>query len=190
MAVHPQTLANELSESAVRALEVRLRGAVVRSGNAEYDQARRVWNAAVDRYPALIVRPRDAASASQAVAFARANDLSFSAIVLRELGGAMARVPAEATAFAHRDKAFYLAIQKAWDDGLELRPERHVAWTEAFWRAIAPRTVGAYANLMGDEGEERVRAAYPPATYARLAEVKRRYDPDSLFRLNVNIRPA
>jgi FAD/FMN-containing dehydrogenase len=114
----------------------------------------------------------------------------FSTTVIRELGGAMGRVRQDATAFAHRDKAFYLAIQNSWDDEPGADPERHVAWTEDYWRAIAPRTDGAYVGLLGDEGEERVRAAYPPATYARLAEIKRRYDPDNVFRLNANIHPA
>jgi FAD/FMN-containing dehydrogenase len=109
---------------------------------------------------------------------------------LRVLGGAMARVPADATAFAHRDKPLFFAILNHWDDKIDPRPERHVAWVEAFWRAVADRTDGAYVNFLGDEGEDRVRVAYPPATYARLAEIKRRYDPDNLFRLNQNIRPA
>jgi FAD/FMN-containing dehydrogenase len=112
----------------------------------------------------------------------------FGLVALRELGGAMARVPVDATAFAHRDKAFYLAADNAWED--ERQSERHVAWTEAFWRAMAPHTDGAYAGFLEDEGEARVRAAYPPATYARLAAIKRRYDPDNLFRLNPNVRPA
>ena len=112
----------------------------------------------------------------------------FGLVALRELGGAMARVPVDATAFAHRDKAFYLAADNSWED--EPRPERHVAWTEAFWQAVAPYTDGAYASFLEDEGEDRVRAAYSPATYARLAAIKRRYDPDNLFRLNPNIQPA
>jgi FAD/FMN-containing dehydrogenase len=111
----------------------------------------------------------------------------FGLVALRELGGAMARVPIDATAFAHRDKAFYLAADNAWD--VEERSERHVAWAEEFWRAVAPHTDGAYAGFMEHEGDARVRAAYPPATYARLAETKRRYDPDNLFRLNANVRP-
>jgi FAD/FMN-containing dehydrogenase len=112
-------------------------------------------------------------------------------VALRELGGAMARVPVDATAFAHRDKAFYLAADNSWDswEG-EPRPERHIAWTEDFWRAVAPHTDGAYAGYLGDEGGDRVRAAYPSATYARLATIKRRYDPDNLFRSNPNVPPA
>ena len=74
--------------------------------------------------------------------------------------------------------------------GRSQRPERHVAWTEAFWQAVAPYTDGAYAGFLGDEGDDRVRAAYPPATYARLAAIKRRYDPDNVFRSNANIQPA
>jgi FAD/FMN-containing dehydrogenase len=112
----------------------------------------------------------------------------FGVVALRELGGAMARVPVDATAFAHRDKAFYLAADNSWED--EPRPERHVAWTEAFWQAVAPYTDGAYASFLEDEGEDRVRAAYSPATYTRLAAIKRHYDPDNLFRLNPNIQPA
>jgi FAD/FMN-containing dehydrogenase len=111
----------------------------------------------------------------------------FGLVALRELGGAMARVPVDATAFAHRDKAFYVAADNAWEDG---SPERHVAWTEAFWQAVAPHTDGAYAAFLDDEGEDRVRSAYTPAAYARLAAVKRRYDPGNLFRLNPNVRPA
>ena len=107
---------------------------------------------------------------------------------LRVLGGAMARVPAEATAFAHRDKPLLLAVSNVWENPAEA--ERHIAWTEAFWREVAPRTAGAYVNYLQDEGEARIRQAYPPATYQRLAEVKRQYDPANLFRGNQNIRPA
>jgi FAD/FMN-containing dehydrogenase len=110
----------------------------------------------------------------------------FSLVALRELGGAMARVPADATAFAHRDKAFYVAADSSWDQG---PADQHVAWTETFWQAMAPHTAGAYSNFLEEEGEDRVRAAYTPETYARLAAIKARYDPDNLFRLNPNIAP-
>jgi FAD/FMN-containing dehydrogenase len=111
----------------------------------------------------------------------------FSVIALRELGGAMARVDRDETAFAHRDKAFYVAGDNGWDDG---DADRHLAWTEDLWQALAPHTDGAYAGFLGDEGDARVREAYPPATYERLAAAKRRYDPDNLFRANANVPSA
>ena len=106
---------------------------------------------------------------------------------VRVLGGAMARVPAAATAFAHRDKPFMATVIDGWDDPAD-GPGR-VAWTEDFWRALRPHTNGVYVNFLGDEGEARVREAYPGATYERLREVKRRYDPANFFRGNHNIRP-
>ena len=112
----------------------------------------------------------------------------FGMIELRVLGGAMARVPADATAFAHRDKPYLLAIINGYEDPAE--SERHIAWTRSLWQAVAPRTDGVYSNYLQDEGEGRVREAYVPSTYARLAAVKRRDDPDNVFRLNPNIRPA
>jgi FAD/FMN-containing dehydrogenase len=120
--------------------------------------------------------------------FVKRSTSPFGSVVLRGLGGAMARVPVDATAFAHRDKAFYLAADNSWED--ESHAERHVAWAEAFLQAVAPYTDGAYVGYLGDEGEDRVRAAYSPATYTRLAAIKRQYDPDNLFRLNSNIQPA
>jgi FAD/FMN-containing dehydrogenase len=107
---------------------------------------------------------------------------------LRVLGGEMARVPAGATAFTHRDKPLFLAVMNVWEPG---EPEEaHVAWVDSLWRAVAPRTDGTYLNFLDDEGEERVRAAFSPEAFTRLVEVKRRYDPDNLFRHNANIRPA
>ena len=75
MALRSLAVPDTVPDSAVRAFEERLPGAVVRPDDLECDQARRVWNAAVDRYPALVVRPRNAADVSQALNYARANDL-------------------------------------------------------------------------------------------------------------------
>jgi FAD/FMN-containing dehydrogenase len=107
-------------------------------------------------------------------------------IQLRALGGAMARVPASATAFAHRAAKVMLAIITPFEGPAE----PHVGWTEALFDTIRPQATGAYSNFLADEGEERIYEAYPAATYERLADVKRRYDPANLFRLNQNIKPA
>ncbi len=105
------------------------------------------------------------------------------------MGGAVARVPADATAFAYRDAAFAMNIVGIWPDPAE--NELHTRWAREFADAMAPHaTSGVYVNFLGSEGEERVRAAYGEKTYARLAEVKQRFDPLNAFRLNQNIQPA
>ena len=109
-------------------------------------------------------------------------------IQLRVLGGAMARVPAGATAFAHRDANVMFALIMPFEDPAELPV--HEAWTADFHEALAPKSTGVYSNFLAVEGEGRIREAYPDATYDRLADVKRRYDPTNLFRMNQNIRPA
>jgi FAD/FMN-containing dehydrogenase len=130
----------------------------------------------------------DASAAETIMTHAGRMSSPFGAVQLRALGGAMARVPSDATAFAHRDKALMLTLINAWDDAAEA--PRHVAWTEAFWRDIQPRTSGAYVNFLEDEGRDRIREAYPTLTRQRLAAIKGRYDPENLFRGNQNIRPA
>ena len=66
----------------------------------------------------------------------------------------------------------------------------HVAWVEELWQAVRPFASGVYVNELGDEGDERVREAYGADTYARLAELKARYDPANLFDRNQNVAPA
>jgi len=109
-------------------------------------------------------------------------------VQLRVLGGAMARVPATDTAFAHRDAAVMATIMTLYDD--PSTEAAHVAWTVDLHERLAANSVGVYSNFLEAEGDERIRAAYPAGTYERLAEVKRRYDPSNLFHLNQNIRPA
>jgi FAD/FMN-containing dehydrogenase len=106
---------------------------------------------------------------------------------LRVLGGAMARVPADATAFAHRGSRIMANVAALYQHPDE-RPEQE-AWVAGL-SAELNQGDGAYVGFLGDEGEERVRAAYPGATWERLAAIKTRYDPDNLFRLNQNIAPA
>ena len=107
---------------------------------------------------------------------------------LRVLGGAMARVPVDATAFAHRNSKIVVNIAALYE-----KPEEkgtHEAWVADFASALLQGDKGAYVNFLGEEGEERVRLAYPGSTWDRLAAVKARYDPTNLFRLNQNISPA
>jgi FAD/FMN-containing dehydrogenase len=118
----------------------------------------------------------------------KASKATMAAAQLRELGGAMARVPDNATAFAHRKSKILVnlaAIYEAPGD-----KDTHEAWVDEFREAIRQSDDGAYVNFVGDEGDAGIRAAYPDGTRRRLAEIKRRYDPDNLFRLNQNIAPA
>ena len=103
------------------------------------------------------------------------------------LGGAMSRIPANATAYPHRDGRFILNIIGMWPDPSE--NAQQIQWVRDTWQAMTPySTGGAYLNFMGEEGADRVRAAYGE-NYARLVDVKRRYDPTNFFHLNQNIPP-
>ncbi len=108
-------------------------------------------------------------------------------IFIPHMEGAPARVPEEATAYAHRHTPFVLNIHTRWQ-----RPEddeRCLAWVQAFHGATRPFARGVYVNFLSDEGANRVRDAYTPSVWERLVQVKRRYDPQNLFRLNQNIAP-
>jgi FAD/FMN-containing dehydrogenase len=106
---------------------------------------------------------------------------------LRVLGGAMARVPDETTAFAHRKRRIMVALGAIYENRVEEGVQRE--WVEDFAAALYQGESGVYVGFLGDEGEERVRAAYPGTTWERLTAVKARYDPENLFSLNQNIPP-
>ena len=106
---------------------------------------------------------------------------------LRVLGGAMARVPVEATAYAHRHNRI-MANLASFYTSPEDKPIRE-DWVRRFSAALDQGDGGAYVNFLGDEGEQRVRAAYPGETWDRLRAIKTRYDPENFFRLNQNISP-
>lgn len=111
-----------------------------------------------------------------------------SVVLLFTLGGAVSRVGEHDTAYSHRDAAYNYAIYSLWTDPAEA--ERHIRWTDVFWSALTQFAVGTYVNELGSEGEERIRAAYSPATYGRLVALKNTYDPTNLFRFNQNIKPT
>ena len=109
-------------------------------------------------------------------------------IDVRVLGGAVARVPVEATAFAHRTSPVQVTVIN-WlgdPDGADAA----VTWNRALFKALEPKATGVYVNFLENEGEDRIRTAYPPATLERLAAVKRRYDPTNALHRNQNVRPA
>jgi FAD/FMN-containing dehydrogenase len=117
-----------------------------------------------------------------------ASKASMAVAQLRVLGGAMARVPVEATAFAHRTSRIMVNLAALY----EVPDEKpvHEAWVMRFATALQQGDRGAYVNFLGDEGAARVQDAYPGATWERLRAVKRRYDPTNLFHFNHNILPA
>jgi FAD/FMN-containing dehydrogenase len=122
------------------------------------------------------------------VAQAERMPLGMSQLHVHQMGGAVARVAPEATAYAHRSARFAVNVIGMWSD--PAASESHVGWARASAAAFAPFATGAvYVNFLGDEGDERIRAAYGESTYTRLAELKAKYDPDNVFRLNQNIRP-
>jgi FAD/FMN-containing dehydrogenase len=108
---------------------------------------------------------------------------------LRVLGGAMARVPADATAFAHRGRRLMANVGAGYERLDEAAI--HEAWVAGFAAALRQNGApGVYVGFLGDEGQARLREAYPQPTWERLVAVKTRYDPTNFFRLNHNVPPA
>jgi FAD/FMN-containing dehydrogenase len=109
-------------------------------------------------------------------------------VFIAQVGGAMARVPAHATAWANRDAHFIMNAHARWRD--EAQDSACMAWARQLSQATAPFASGSvYVNFMPEDESDRVEKAYG-ANLRRLVEIKRRYDPDNLFRMNQNIRPA
>jgi hypothetical protein len=135
----------------------------------------------------MLIDAVDGPAAETIMEYLRQSDASLRVAQLRVLGGAMARVPADATAYAHRASRIMVNLA-AFYEGPEDRTVRE-RWVADFAAALNTGDDGAYVNFLGDEGPERVRAAYPGATWDRLAAIKARYDPSNLFRLTQNVPP-
>jgi hypothetical protein len=129
----------------------------------------------------------DDAVARTILKYIEESDASMRVAQLRVLGGAMARVPSDATAFPHRSSRIMVNVA-AFYEGAEDKAARD-AWVDSFAGALRQNDAGAYVNFVGEEGGEWVRRAYPDATWNRLVAVKKKYDPTNLFRLNHNIPP-
>jgi FAD/FMN-containing dehydrogenase len=112
-----------------------------------------------------------------------------SSMHLHPINGAAQRVAADATAFGHRDKNFAPVIAGIWDDPAE--NEANIKWVRDYYDAIHPHsgTDGGYVNFMSDDDDDRSPANYG-SSYARLARVKSKYDPDNVFHINQNIVPT
>ena len=109
-------------------------------------------------------------------------------VFIAHVGGAMARVAANATAWPNRDAHFIMNVHTRWQD--KAQDQACIAWARHLFEAAAPFASGSvYVNFMPDDENDRVEKAYG-TNYRRLAEIKRRYDPANLFRMNQNIRPA
>lgn len=108
-------------------------------------------------------------------------------IFIPHIAGALNRVAPDAMAFGQRDVKFVLNVHGRWDDPAD--DEACIGWSRALFNATAPyASGGAYVNFMTEEESDRVAAAYGP-NYARLVELKRRYDPDNILHNNQNIKP-
>jgi len=107
--------------------------------------------------------------------------------IIFHLGGAVARVPDEATAFTGRTAGFAVNVNAV---ALPEDAAEQAAWARGLGQALHPLSAGVYMNFLDDEGQDRVRAAYGPAKYQRLADLKKVWDPDNFFRRNQNIRPS
>lgn len=112
---------------------------------------------------------------------------SFRVAQFRILGGAVARVARDETAFAHRDRGLMAVMAAAYDSPSE--EVEHLAWATHLAEELRQGESGGYIGFMGAADEAQLRAVYPGATWDRLRTVKRRYDPDNLFRHNANIPP-
>jgi FAD/FMN-containing dehydrogenase len=119
----------------------------------------------------------------------RAGTAAMNTVQFRVLGGAVARVPRDATAFAHRDKRMIGTLAAMHTEASDTA--HHAEWAASVAAALGDGPgAGAYVGFLGEEGDARVRAAYPAATWDRLTRIKASYDPGNLFRLNQNIPPA
>jgi FAD/FMN-containing dehydrogenase len=108
--------------------------------------------------------------------------------IIFHLGGAVGRQHPEGSAFEDRLAAHAVNIDAVWSE--PARASSCIAWTRELWESVRPYSTGrVYVNFLGEEGQDRVRAAYGEAKYERLRALKRKYDPTNFFRLNQNIRP-
>jgi FAD/FMN-containing dehydrogenase len=145
------------------------------------------------RHPIALTRAMfrdsiDGSAAQSIVEHLPRSTATMAAVEIRVLGGAMARVSAEATAFAHRSSRIMVNVAAMFQRPTDAAT--HEPWVSDLAAALRQRDSGAYVGFLRDEGEARIREAYPGTTWDRLVAIKNRYDPTNLFHLNQNIPPG
>lgn len=113
-----------------------------------------------------------------------------STVGIFSFGGAMARVPEDATAFPHRNASHDINIVASWLPEQAGDADRHIAWVRGFFADLEPHSRGVYVNFTSDDAADRVHDAYSDEQWARLTKLKTQYDPTNFFRMNANIPPA
>ncbi|TMF71371.1 MAG: FAD-binding oxidoreductase [Chloroflexi bacterium] len=136
----------------------------------------------------LFIDTLEQSAAETIVEHLQASDAKFQATQIRVLGGAIGRVPSDATAYAHRARPIMVNVAALYDHPDEAA--KNQAWAENFRQALQSDDPGAYVNFMSVDWQARMHEAYPHRTWERLAAIKARYDPTNLFRLNQNVPPA
>ena len=136
----------------------------------------------------LFMDTLDHGAAQTIVEHLDASEAKFQVTQIRVLGGAVARVPSDATAYAHRARPIMANVAALFDSTEEAAA--CVAWAETFQNALQNGVPGAYVNFMTEDWPARANDAYPAPTWERLMAIKARYDPTNLFRLNANVPPA
>ncbi len=136
------------------------------------------------------LHPLDEAGIDALVSAAECTTSPMSQVLLRMMGGAVARVSPDATAFRFRGASAMTTVAAVWPDTTD-PGEQHRAWARASWERLRPWSAGGgYVNHLCDEGADRIREAYGEPTWNRLVGLKRRSDPRNVFQLNQNIAPG
>lgn len=109
-------------------------------------------------------------------------------VFIPHMEGAPGRIAENATAFPHRKTPFVMNVHTRWQSAPD--DARCIAWARDIHKATEPFAHGVYVNFLSEEGDDRIKQAYTPATWNRLIDVKKKWDPTNFFRMNQNIKPA
>ncbi|HEX5370305.1 MAG TPA: FAD-binding oxidoreductase [Dehalococcoidia bacterium] len=192
--IAPAYLGNDMAEGERLIAPLKQLGTLVMDavGPMPYTQIQKLIDGAAVPHRRYYMRSNFIGELSEAAATAMVEAYTsspspLSAFIIVPFGGAVARVPADATAFYYRSAPYSMTLLGAWEDSAA--DEANIAWLRNGWDRLQPFLAdGVYVNELFDEGAERIKSAYGP-TFGRLQDLKRKYDPNNLFRMNQNIAP-